>query len=70
MVAVVVTEAHCVSKWSKDFRPTYGRLHELRALVHGLHSQATRSVHENVTSGLNMKGCEIVCTLPDRKRGA
>lgn len=33
IVAVVVDEAHFVYKWSKDFRPAYSRIHELRALV-------------------------------------
>ena len=33
VVAIVINEAHCVYKWSKDFRFAYLRLHELRALV-------------------------------------
>ena len=33
VVAVVVDEAYCVYKWSKEFRPAYSCLHELRALV-------------------------------------
>ena len=33
IVAVCVDEAHCVSRWSRSFRNSYGRLGEIRALV-------------------------------------
>ena len=69
VVAVVIDEAHCVSKWSKDFRPSYGRLHEFRALLlSGIPfiactATATRSIRQEVVSNLNMGGCE---SSPDR----
>ena len=28
---LVIDEAHCVDRWGNDFRPSYGRIHELRA---------------------------------------
>jgi ATP-dependent DNA helicase RecQ len=28
---LVIDEAHCVDRWGEDFRPSYGRIHELRA---------------------------------------
>ena len=33
IIAIVVDEAHCVYKWSKDFRPSYAKVHELRAFI-------------------------------------
>ena len=33
IVALAIGETHCVFKWGSDFRPTYARIHELRALV-------------------------------------
>ncbi|XP_019860537.1 PREDICTED: mediator of RNA polymerase II transcription subunit 34-like [Amphimedon queenslandica] len=54
IVANVVDEAHCVSKWSKDFRTTYGKIHEIWALVPqhvpfmAYTSTATKSVRDDV----------------------
>ena len=39
VVAVVIDEVHCVSKWSKDFRPSYGRLHV--AAIHESQQQSS-----------------------------
>ncbi|XP_064400548.1 ATP-dependent DNA helicase RecQ-like isoform X2 [Halichondria panicea] len=33
LVAIAVDEAHCVYKWSSDFRPAYAHLGELRAFA-------------------------------------
>ena len=59
-----------VSHRSSDFRPTYGRLLELRALVpHGvpfLAATATAAVRREVISLLDMRGCEFVFVTPDR----
>lgn len=30
---MVIDEAHCVKKWGEEFRETYHRVGELRALV-------------------------------------
>lgn len=57
---------------SVDFRPTYGRLHELRALVPrgvpllAATATATPSVRKEVINLLDMKGCEFVFVSPDR----
>ena len=57
---------------SKDFRPAYGRLHEVRALIpQGVPYLActatiTRSVREEVERNLDMSNCDFVCTSPDR----
>ena len=57
---------------SKDFRPAYGQLHEVRALIpQGVPYLActatiTRSVREEVERNLDMSNCDFVCTSPDR----
>ena len=72
VVAVVVDEAHCVYKWSKDFRPAYSRLHELRALVPSgvpmmaLTATITKFMLASVKVELNMPECRLVCLSPDR----
>ena len=72
VVAVVIDEAHCVYKWSKDFRPAYSRLHELRALVPSgvpmmvLTATITKFMLASVKIELNMPECRWVCLSPDR----
>ena len=57
---------------SLNFRPTYGRLHELRALVpRGIPllaatATATPAVRREVIDLLDMRGCEFVFVTPDR----
>ncbi len=57
---------------SKDFRPAYGRLHEIRALIPpgipylACTAIATKSVRQEVVASLDMGGCEFVSTSPDR----
>lgn len=57
---------------SKDFRTTYGKIHEIRALVPqhvpfmSCTATATKSVRDEVISLLDMKGCEVIRTCPDR----
>ena len=57
---------------SLDFRPTYGRLHEMHALVpHGVPflaatATATSTVRREVISLLDMKGCEFIFASPNR----
>ena len=57
---------------SKDFRCTYGKIHEIRALVPkhvpfmACTATVTKSVRDEVISLLDMKGCEVISTSPDR----
>lgn len=57
---------------SKDFRPAYSRLAELRALVPGhtpfmaCTATATKSDKAEVLDSLEMTGCTEVCASPDR----
>ncbi|KAL5517814.1 hypothetical protein EMCRGX_G003435 [Ephydatia muelleri] len=66
IVAVAVDEAHCVFKWSKDFRPSFGALKDLRAFmppgVPMLATTATVTVRmrEYIIEKLDRGGCFIV----------
>ena len=57
---------------SKDFRPSYGRLHEIRAFVPpgtpyvACTATATRHVFQEVVSSLEMSGCVRVSVSPNR----
>ena len=58
---------------SKDFRPAYGHLHELRALVPektpylACTATATKSIRNEIIKNLDMVGCDFVFTSPDRE---
>jgi ATP-dependent DNA helicase RecQ len=59
VVRLAVDEAHCVSQWGHDFRPDYGRLGELRALVGNpptaaFTATATREVRDDVVRQLRL----------------
>ena len=57
---------------SKDFRPSYSRLHEIRALIPPLSpllactATVTKSIRDEVIKCLEMDGCEIISKSPDR----
>ena len=56
---------------SRDFRSSYGRLHELRALVPkgtpllACTATVTHGIHKEVIESLEMTDCETVTTSPD-----
>ena len=56
---LVVDEAHCISEWGHDFRPSYRTIGRLRAHVSApilaLTATATASVREDIASNLLLK---------------
>jgi ATP-dependent DNA helicase RecQ len=62
---IAVDEAHCISQWGFDFRPSYRRIATLRAQLHGvpvlaLTASATRLVQDDI--------CVQLAFGPDAKR--
>ncbi len=58
---VAVDEAHCISQWGYDFRPSYLRIAEIRALIPttpilALTASATDAVQEDIRTHLKMVG--------------
>jgi len=68
---VAIDEAHCVSEWGHDFRPTYLRLGvRIRSLgappILGLTATATPKVRESIVKQLGMRDPVIVSSSPHR----
>ena len=68
IIAIVIDEAHCVFKWSQDFRFRI----ELRALVPSgvpmmaLTATVTKLMLADIKYKLNMPDCHLVYLSPDR----
>lgn len=69
---VAVDEAHCVSQWGQDFRPSYLKIVEFiqklpqRPIVSAFTATATREVREDVTAILGLQKPLVVTTGYDR----
>ncbi len=69
---VVVDEAHCVSQWGQDFRPSYLKIVDFinalpkRPAVGAFTATATRQVRDDISSILQLKNPFVVTTGFDR----
>ena len=68
---LAIDEAHCISEWGHDFRPSYLRVKEVRARlgnppVVALTATATPEVREDIARQLELRDPEIVITGFDR----
>ena len=62
---IAIDEAHCVSEWGHDFRPSYLRIPEIYALVNeplvcAFTATATQKVLEDLQSKLGLSNPEII----------
>ncbi len=70
---VAIDEAHCVSQWGQDFRPSYLKIAEfIRRLPHrpavgAFTATATREVREDILAALDLNDPVTVTTGFDRK---
>ncbi len=71
VAAIVVDEAHCLSKWGRDFRPSYAKLADLRqafpdAPVAAFTATADKTVEADLTRILALRQHRRVVAAPNR----
>ncbi len=70
---VTIDEAHCISQWGQDFRPSYTRINEFierlktRPVVSCFTATATGRVQEDIAKQLCLSNYEFLITGFDRK---
>ena len=69
---VTVDEAHCISQWGQDFRPSYMRIVEFirelgtRPVISAFTATATEEVKEDIRCILGLKDAKVLVTGFDR----
>jgi len=61
---IAVDEAHCISEWGHDFRPSYRLIHKIREIhptinIIALTATATKKVTNDIVENLNLKEVSI-----------
>ena len=70
---LTVDEAHCISQWGQDFRPSYLKIMDFvvklpkRPIISAFTATATKEVREDIICILNLENPEILLTGFDRK---
>lgn len=70
---VSVDEAHCISQWGQDFRPSYLKIHDfietlpVRPVISAFTATATREVREDILALLDLRDPVTLTTGFDRK---
>ncbi|MEG2002893.1 MAG: DNA helicase RecQ, partial [Clostridia bacterium] len=70
---LTVDEAHCISQWGQDFRPSYSEIPKFiaalkrRPIVSAFTATATINVKEDILRLLNLKNPKVIVTGFDRK---
>ncbi|MDM5298385.1 DNA helicase RecQ [Bacillus pumilus] len=65
---IAIDEAHCISEWGHDFRPSYRYIQEClnklskRPVIVALTATATKKVHQDICEQLGMKEEETIFT--------
>jgi len=69
---LAVDEAHCVSEWGHDFRPSYRQIHEFKKLISGvktlaLTATATAKVRKDIIDSLKLHDTVQIIQSPVRE---
>ena len=70
---VTIDEAHCISQWGQDFRPSYLKIVDFinrlqkRPIVSAFTATATAQVRDDIVQSLSLKNPEVLVTGFDRK---
>ncbi len=70
---ISVDEAHCISQWGQDFRPSYVKIPDFieqlgyRPVVSAFTATATKEVREDILALLNLNDPKVLTTGFDRK---